>query len=97
MIYDYELTLIQESYIEDEIGNQIPEEVKTVVLCGLKSIGRTEFYNAAANGLKLELIFVIHGYEYNGEKLVKFGTKKYNVVRTYSTNFEEIELICEKV
>lgn len=95
--YDYELTLINQTIAEDEIGNQIPVETETVVLCGLKSVGRTEFYNAAVTGLRPELVFVIHGYEYNGEQIIKFEGMRYQVIRTYAINFEEIELVCEKV
>lgn len=97
MRYDYELSLIEETFTEDDIGNQIPGESKILALCGLKSIGRTEFYNAAAAGLKPEIILVMHGYEYNGAKQVEFEGKRYNVIRTYSTSFEEVELTCEKV
>ena len=97
MTYDYELTLIQQTYTEDEIGNQTPTEIKTVVYCGLKSIGRTEFYNAVANGLKPELIFNINKFEYSGEQLVEFEDKKYKIIRTYSNDFEKIEFTCEKV
>lgn len=97
MTYDYELTLIQQTYIEDEIGNQTPTEIKTVIYCGLKSIGRTEFYNAIAHGLKPELIFNINKFEYSGEQLIEFEGKKYKVIRTYSNDLEKIELTCEKV
>lgn len=110
MTFDNELTLIQETYsyddlgqlITDDIGNPIVTEIKLPILCGLKSIGRTEFYNAAANGLKPTLIFVIHPYEYNGETYIEFsedGTlkKRYKVMKTYRINIEELELTCEKV
>jgi len=105
MTYDNELTLIGMIYPKDEngnpqtdeVGNQIGEEIKSVVLCGVKSIGRSEFYNAATSGLKPEIIFVVHGYEYFGETQVEYEGTKYKVIRTYSANFEEVELICEKV
>lgn len=97
MRYDYEVSLISQTYVEDEIGNQIPNETETVVLCSLKSVSRSEFYNAAATGLKPAMVFVIHGYEYNGEQLVKFEGEKYNVIRTYKVNFEDLELTCERV
>ena len=97
MTFDHELTLIGQAITEDEIGNQIPVETETVVLCGLKSVGRTEFYNAAVTGLRPELIFVVHGYEYNGEQIVKFEGVRYRVIRTYATGFEEVELTCERV
>lgn len=97
MTYDHELTLINQTVVEDEIGNQIPVETKTIILCGLKSVGRTEFYNAALTGLKPELVFVVHGYEYNGEQVIEFEGTRYRVIRTYTTGFEEIELTVERV
>lgn len=97
MTYDHELTLVSQTYTEDEIGNQIPVEERKTILCGLKSITRGEFYNAALAGLKPEITFVIHGYEYNGEKKLEFEGIRYNIIRTYSSNFEELELTCEKV
>lgn len=97
MTYDHELILIRQTIIEDEIGNQIPTEEEISILCGLRSIGRSEFYNAAAAGLRPELVFVVHGYEYNGERLVKFNEQKYRILRTYATGFEEVELTVERV
>lgn len=105
MTYDNELTLIRQEYPLDEYGhpqtnengNQVVTEVETVVLCGLKSIGRSEFYNAAATGLKPELVFIVHGYEYSGEAVVEFENQRYRVIRTYAPDFEEMELTCEKV
>jgi len=97
MTYDYELILIKQSYQEDEWGNQVPVETRKPVLCNIKSIGRNEFYNAAMTGLKPSIIFVIHGYEYEGEQEVEFEGEIYKVIRTYATGFEEIELTCEKV
>ena len=97
MTYDYELLLIKQSYQEDEWGNQVPVETRKPVLCNVKSISRNEFYNAAMTGLKPSIIFVIHGYEYEGEQEIEFESEKYKVIRTYTTGFEEIELTCEKV
>lgn len=95
--YDHELILIAQTMQEDEIGNQVPVETRTTILCSLQSIGRNEFYDAAASGLKPELMFTIHAYEYKGERQVEFEGVKYNVIRTYRANFEELELTCEKV
>ena len=97
MTYDFELTLVKQSYRLDDLMNQIPEKVETVVYCDLKSITRVEYYNAASQGIKPEIVFVIHKFEYNGEKEILFEGEKYKVIRTYSTNFEEIELTCERV
>ena len=97
MTFDYELTLISERYEEDEIGNMVPVETKQVILCNIKSVKSSEFYNAANTGLKPEKVFVVHPFEYGDEKLIEFEGKKYSVIRTYQTGLEEIELTCERV
>lgn len=97
MTYDHELTLINYTIEYDEIGQQKKIETRTNILCAVKSIGRNEFYAAAQAGLKPEITFVIHGYEYNGEKEVEFEGQKYKVIRTYMKDFEEMDLVCEKV
>lgn len=97
MTYDHELALITETIIEDGIGNQIATETETAILCGRKSVSRREFYDAAVSGLKPQEVFVVHGYEYGGQEKVKFGGQKYNVIRAYAVDFEETELVCERV
>lgn len=97
MTYDHKLTLITQAIIEDEIGNQIPVETKKAIFCGLKSISRNEFYNAAATGLKPEITFIVHAYEYSGQRKVEYEGVTYNVIRTYEPSYEEIELTCERV
>jgi len=97
MTYDNELVLIAQEFVEDEIGNQTPIETRKTVLCNVKSVGRNEFYSAATAGLRPSIVFVIHGYEYDGEQVVEFEGARYNVIRTYSTDFEEVELTCERV
>ena len=94
--FDHELILISEETTYDEIGNPVVVETRNRVLCNVNSIGGREFYDAAAQGLKPEIEFVIHRYEYNGEQKVEFKGRSYTVIRTYATNFEEIELTCEK-
>ena len=97
MTYDHELILIGHIYEEDEWGNQVAVETRTPIFCQLKSVSRQEFYAAAQSGLKPEIVFVVHAYEYNGERKVEFDGKKYSVVRTYRADFEEMELVCEEV
>lgn len=94
--YDHELTLIQQQTVEDEIGNQRVQDVPKDVLCRLSSIGRNEFYSAATANLRPDITFIVHAYEYEGERKVKYNGQQYSVIRTYSTGFEEIELTCER-
>ena len=106
MTYDYELALISQTITEDEIGNQIPVETRKTILCKVKSVGRSEFYGAATAGLRPEIVFVAHEFEYSGEREVEFEGERYKVIRTYRGGmtrqgsklaFDEMELTCEKV
>lgn len=95
--FDNELKLINHlAWTEDDIGNQIPVTSETVLLCGIKSVGRNEFYNAAVAGLKPEISFIIKNYEYDGQTELVHQDVTYKVVRTYATGIEDLELICEK-
>jgi len=98
MTYDYELTLLSYETEQDEIGQEVKiKPIERKILCGIKSIVRNEFYAAAQTGLKPEITFIVHNFEYNGEKEVEFEGQKYRVIRTYLASSEEIELVCEKV
>lgn len=101
MTKDDELTLISVSYDENDIGDMIPMETRTTVLCDVLSVTRAEHYSAAANGLKPSLVFAVNKFEYNGQKEVEYEGKRYNVDRTFVPkkskgieDFEDIELVC---
>lgn len=96
-MYNNELELLREGYTEDELGNQIPSNVKRSILCKVNSIGRSEFYSAASSNLRPEIVFTIHKYEYENERKIIFEEQQYSVLRTYATGIEELELTCERV
>jgi len=102
--FDYELILIQTEEGENELGDPIIIRTEKPVLCDVLSVGRSEHYQAAAHGLKPELVFVVSKWDYQGEKEVVFDGERYNVLRTYEPkkskglgDFETLELVCEGV
>lgn len=97
MLFSHDLRLVSTQFAFDDIGNQVATEYMNEVFCNVKSITRAEFYNAATTDLKPSITFVVHLFEYNGEEIVEYNSTRYRVIRTYMTNTEEIELICEKV
>lgn len=105
MTYDHELTLISQTVKEDEIGNQIAEEAFDVVFCRVANVGQAELYAARVDDLRLEIKFIIHNFEYTGQKAVLFQGERFQIASTTDgayTNakylsFDEIELTCEKV
>lgn len=96
-LYSEELSLVNISYERDAIGQEVEVETFTKILCNVKSIHQGEFYQAAQAGLRPSITFIVHGYEYEGQKKVIYKDLEYKIIRTYSTDFEEIELVCERV
>lgn len=66
------------------------------VFCGLRSVTRSEFYQANATGYKPELVFILADYyDYNGETLVDYDGQRYRIIRTYRTG-QALELVVTK-
>lgn len=96
MTYDNMIYLAEQTFVQDEVGNQVAAETLRPVLCNVESVGRNEFYRAAAAGLRPEIRFVLKNYEFSPQvREVVFEGQRYCVIRTYATGFEEIELVCE--
>jgi len=77
----------------NEIGDPIEISTERQVFANKKSIRQNEFYQAAASGLKPEIMFEIRSVEYQGEKKLEHETKEYNIIRTFDKG-EITELIC---
>lgn len=89
------LTLIKRTFVKNGLGQQIPVEERTIVIARTESVTRTEFYQAM-DKFTPTIIFVIRGYEYEGQEEVETEDGKvYKVIRSYRTDFENIELTCQ--
>jgi len=90
------LILISQSDEVDEFGDPITRETSRQVFCGICSIGQKEFYQAHANGLKPEIVFVLSDYlDYENEMLAVYNGQRYRVLRTYRVKgSNKIELVC---
>lgn len=95
--FNDELTLIKiESGTTDEIGNPITVESSAIVLCGVKSVTRAEFWGSAQTNMKPEIVFEVYPYDYDGETIVEFAGVRYSVIRSFRNNHERMELVCER-
>lgn len=73
-------------------------ETKRTVYCTIKSIGMQEAYQAMGQGLNPELkVILAHDFEYAGERLCEIGGQRYNILRTYITETDGIELTVQRV
>ena len=75
-----------------------PAEEKRTVPCTVKSIGQQEAYLAMGQGLNPELkVILAHDFEYEGERLCEMDGVKYDILRTYVTETDGIELTLQRV
>lgn len=80
----------------NEGGDTVQVETPRQVYANKKSIKQSEFYQALTAGLKPEVTFEIHSFEYENERKLTYETKPYNIIRTYEKG-DFVELICEAV
>jgi len=98
---DAVITLIGKTASVDEFGDQSLVPTERTIFAEERSIGQSEYYQAAAVGLRPEIKFVIADYlEYQNEQTIRycpFGGKEeeYTVVRTYRKD-ETLEIVCRK-
>ncbi|OMF35266.1 hypothetical protein BK133_11200 [Paenibacillus sp. FSL H8-0548] len=86
------VTIEKNEYKENVPVDGTPREV----MCDVKSVGAREFYQAAAVGMKPEIIIAVRKVEYQDEPKLRYEGTVYHVVRTYSKNGEVLELTCSR-
>ena len=73
------------------------EPAERQVFCTVRSVGMRETYEALSHGLHPEWVFELtHAFEYQGEKRCVFQGVQYNVIRTYVTQTDGIEITVER-
>lgn len=91
------------SEVFDSYGNQRLVESYRTVFCRIRSVARSEFYQAAQNDLHPEYVFILQNYkDYLGERELLYTDwsgreRRYTIVRTYrSPDDDSIELTAEE-
>lgn len=90
------MTLISQTYEEDEIGQQVPKESRKDVFCNVSSVSASEFFDAGRSGIKPEYRVTMFVHDYNHEGIVELDGRRYGVYRTYIGKNETIELYLEQ-
>lgn len=88
------ITLRTEIVTQDDYGSPIVTYTDSEVWANRKSVKRSEFYAANANGIDLTVTFEVRVEDYDGQKNILFDGKEYTVVRTYQTGEGIVELSC---
>ena len=75
-----------------------PIDTRRTVFCTVRSIGQQEAYLAMGQGLNPELKVILeHDFEYEGESLCEMDGVLYQILRTYVTETDGIELTLQRV
>lgn len=88
------ILISSDGYEEDEIGQQVPIEVEQEIWCCKEKVSRNEFYLAGQNNMEVSEILIVHPYEYEGQRYIRFRGKKLKVIKAYPISMEELELTC---
>ena len=67
-------------------GEPIRTTKWTEVYANRKSVRQSEFYDAANVGLKPEVVYEVHSFEFDNHERVKVGTTEYEILRVYEHN-----------
>ena len=96
-VFDTTVTLYSETITQDAALNEVKTHKGTdVPVRRTRSITRSEFYQAAAQGLAPAAVLVIFFGDYNGEKVAEWNGKAYRITRTYQRpDRDDLELTLE--
>ena len=89
------LTLISQTYTLDDYGNNVANETEFVVFCEVESITQSEFYAAANTELNPEYRFRVFFGDYDGQSVVEYDGKRYEIYRTFRSG-DYMELYAER-
>lgn len=98
-MFDTTITLIPETITQDAALNEVKAygTGTKVLVRRVRSITRTEFYQAAAQGLKPTAALVIFFGDYSGEKVLEWEGKYYRITRAYhAPGSDDLELTIEE-
>lgn len=93
---DAVITLVRETYTQDDYGVRMPTKSEKEVFCTVDSVTRAEFFGGGRNGLNPQYKFTMFSGDYEGEATVIYDGLPYSVYRTYRAVMDMVELYCER-
>lgn len=90
------INLVSETYTQDSIGQFVSAETTRQVYCDVRSVYRSEWFEAGRDGIKPAYVFTMFAPDYEGEKIVEYNGGRYGVYRTYVGRNETLELYVEE-
>ncbi len=96
MLWRDTVSLVRVTRTQNEIGEWVEITTSRNVMADKQSLTRNEFHQAAITGIKAEAVFAVWTIEYQGEALLDYANKRYEIYRTYDRDDERTELYCRK-
>ena len=73
-----------------------PTYTEREVFCSVRSVSSADFWRAYQQGVEPQFVFVLSDpIEYEGERMLRYGSTRFRVVRTYTNSHNEIEITVE--
>lgn len=93
MLFAQTCDLIAQTFAVNSVGDSIATETSRTVFCEFQSIGLKRKVDAAATGMNVEFKLVLKDIaEYQGEEIVVYGEKRYNVKNVFIRDDQLVEL-----
>ena len=96
------LTLISETFAEDELHIYRKTEKRRDVFVNVSSVTASEWFEGGRNGLNPQYRFTMFAPDYEGEQICEYTdpytgkTDLFRIYRTYRRKTDELELYAEK-
>lgn len=90
------ITLVNETQVKNDFGVYEPVSETRDIFCQVRSITRSEFFDAGRNGLNPEFEFDVFFGDYEGERTVIYKDQRYAVYRTYQARTDVLELYVQR-
>lgn len=84
------------NYTIDSAGDIMSAPTERLVYAKIKSIKQSEFYQAQAQGFKVEKVIEVRAFEYNDQSKVRIDKTVYDIIRTYEPGDGKIEIILKR-
>lgn len=74
-----------------------PAYTERMVFCAVRSVSSADFWRAYEQGIEPQYVFVLSDpIEYRGEALLRYGSIRFRVIRTYANSNHELEITVEE-
>lgn len=93
------IELIDVTFTQNDLGDDIESKTYSQVFATIKESNRNEDYMAMNSGHTVSIVFKMRDIDYGGQEKLRYNSEEYNIIRSplRGSRLESRELVCEKV